>query len=146
MKWMLIPLLAGVITAAPCYAQTAPGATGECKDGSSTSADSKRGACSGHGGIKTWYGKQQAKQEGSSGQCNDGSYTAAENKSGACSGHGGVKDWYGKDKAAAQEKAPERKSAASGSSGPGRVWVNTESKVYHCSGDRWYGKTKQGEY
>jgi hypothetical protein len=27
-----------------------------------------------------------------------------------------------------------------------RVWVNTNSGVYHCPGTRWYGSTKQGEY
>ena len=29
---------------------------------------------------------------------------------------------------------------------PGQVWVNTDSKIYHCQGSQHFGKTKQGEY
>ena len=29
---------------------------------------------------------------------------------------------------------------------PGMVWVNTNSKVYHKAGSRWYGKTKEGKW
>jgi hypothetical protein len=27
-----------------------------------------------------------------------------------------------------------------------KVWVNTNSGVYHCPASRWYGNTKQGKY
>lgn len=29
---------------------------------------------------------------------------------------------------------------------PGMVWVNTDSKVYHKKGSRYYGKTRKGEW
>lgn len=29
---------------------------------------------------------------------------------------------------------------------PGMVWVNTDTKVFHVAGDRWYGKTKHGKW
>jgi len=37
-------------------------------------------------------------------------------------------------------------SVAAPPPGSGMVWVNTQTKVYHREGDRWYGKTKHGKY
>ncbi len=112
---------------------------------------------------------------GTTGLCKDGSYISTPTKRGACHGHKGVKDWYGSAPTAATTAptaapapaaapaapaaapaAPMAKSSggskytppatAAAGGGPGLVWVNTSSKVYHCPGDRWYGKTKKGEY
>jgi hypothetical protein len=74
-------------------AQVPAGATGKCTDGTYTTAMSRSGACSSHGGLAVWIGPPVP--AGATGRCTDGSYTTATNKSGACSGHGGVATWSG---------------------------------------------------
>lgn len=51
----------------------------------------------------------------------------------------------GRIQEAAAKKPPEQKAGIAGIPDV-KVWVNTESKVYHCSTSRLYGKTDQGKY
>lgn len=91
--------------------------------------------------------------------CKDGTQFKGTSLSGACSGHKGV------DKSASAQAgakatpsatitppkssttAPATSEAAvvAGASA-GKVWANASSKVYHCSGDKYFGKTKHGEF
>lgn len=86
--------------------------------------------------------------------CKDGTPYSGATMKGACRGHGGVDKNASAASAAstaapaagpaAAKSAPPAQSAAGG--GGGKVWVNASTKVYHCEGDRYYGKTKAGEY
>ncbi|MFL9991554.1 DUF3761 domain-containing protein [Paraburkholderia sediminicola] len=129
---MKIPFLSmavatGLLVATAGYAQvpaSAPaGSTALCKDGTSYSGASKKGACAGHKGIKTWYGASGA------------AAGAASAPAGAAPAAAAV----------APAAASSAKPAAAGG-GPGQVWVNTSTKVYHCPTDKYYGKTKNGAY
>lgn len=133
-----LALIAGMLASAAAFAQApaaAPsGSTGLCKDGSYTSNDTKKGACAGHKGVKDWFATAAAAPASAK--------TAAASASAPAAATMPPKTAPAATKTATA--APSAAPAAGG--GPGLVWVNSSSKVYHCSGTKYYGKTKQGEY
>lgn len=51
------------------------------------------------------------------------------------------------DAAAAQRQVLQNLSpGASDTASGARVWINTNSRVYHCPGTRYYGATSRGRY
>jgi len=136
---MLAALLLATSSFADAPAGAPAGATGLCKDGTYWTNPTKRGACHGHKGIKTWYASADAGAAGS---------TAGTTAPAAAPAPTATTAAPAPKSAAAPAKTssstPPANAAPGG--GPGLVWVNKSSKVYHCPSDRWYGKTKNGAY
>ena len=135
MQLVMAGLLA--LAAGSAAAQAPAGATGICKDGTYSTAASKSGACGGHKGVQTWYATAAAQPAAPVGA----SAPAAADKPAAPAP---VAAPAPASKAGPAAAAAARTVAPGG--GPGLVWVNTTSNVYHCYGTTYYGKTKAGKY
>ncbi|WP_428538262.1 hypothetical protein [Rhodopila sp.] len=119
---------AGLLLAPIAYGQTAS-VTATCKDGTSFSGTTRSGACRGHKGVAS-FGTAAAAAPGIA------PATAPASRSATAA------------PASPPPSIPGRSSSTASAKvgGPGQVWVNSASKVYHCPGDRYYGKTKSGEF
>ena len=130
-------------------AQAPAGSTGQCKDGSYTNAANKAGACRGHKGVQQWFAADastpaasaNASKTAAAGPVTPPASTPASASAAAPAA----------TPAAAPARAPKASSSMASTTpaaggGPGMVWVNTPTNVYHCLGSRYYGKTKEGKY
>ena len=133
-------LLQAAINFAAAPADAPAGTTGLCKDGTYYSGSTKQGACKGHKGVKDWYGTTAAAAPPASAPAPAKPAAAAPATPAAAPAAP-----MPAPKAQTQT-SPATSAAAAPGGGAGKVWVNKSTKVYHCPGTRWYGKTKEGEY
>jgi hypothetical protein len=142
----LLALATALSLAPAAMAQTPPaGSTGMCKDGTYTQAATKSGACRGHQGIKEWYAAAAApaaKPAPAAAPAKAATPAPASPPAPAAAPAAPAAAASGK--MSPQARAATMTQAPGG--GPGMVWFNSDSKVYHCPGSTYYGKTKQGQY
>jgi hypothetical protein len=109
-------------------------ATGECTDGSYTTAKTQARGCLKHGGVKTWFGGEAP--------------TAAV----AAPAAPAAPAPSAPAPTVVKATAPRAQASAPGTTpvpaptNPTDVWVNLSTKAYHCPGTKYYGTTKHGKY
>ncbi len=144
----LAALAAAILLSASAHAQAPAGApagsTGLCNDGTYYSGATKSGACSGHKGVKTWWGPAATTKT----TAKPATPPPAPAPAPAPKPAPVLAPTPVPKPAPAPVPAPVAKTplAPAGGGGPGMVWVNIPTKVYHCPTDRYYGKTKDGKY
>ena len=139
-------LISGALGAGSAFAAApadAPAGTlGVCKDGSYSSSAEKKGACRGHKGVKDWYGEDAAPAKSTKtaapAPSSERAPAAAPSATMAAPAEKSTPAMAGRTSGPPMTQAP--------GGGAGQVWANDNTKVYHCSGDKYYGKTKHGEY
>jgi hypothetical protein len=133
---VLASALSSGIAVAQAPASAPAGSTGLCRDGTYWTNATKKGACSGHKGVQTWYGASGATSAPATAPA------AAATSAPAAAPAAPVPSAA----AAAPKETSKPIATQAAGGGPGLVWVNTNSNVYHCPADPYYGKTKSGAY
>ncbi len=143
-------LFAGILAAAGAFAQapaSAPaGSTGLCKDGTYWTGPTKKGACRGHHGVQDWYAAATTASAAPAATAPMPAATPAPAAPAASAAPAAPPAAAPAAAPAAMTKSSAPAATAAPGGGPGLVWANKNSKVYHCPADRWYGKTKNGAY
>jgi hypothetical protein len=145
----LMAVAAGLVGTQLAVGQAAApaGSTGMCKDGTYSTAASKQGACRGHQGVKEWYAAAPAAATAPAAAA--AAPVAAAKTAPAAAASTASTAAASTAAATTGKQSPSQRAAAlpqAAGGGPGLVWVNTSSNVYHCYGSDYYGKTKAGSY
>jgi type IV secretory pathway VirB10-like protein len=142
----------GALLSAGAYAAAPAGAIAQCKDGTYFTGTEHKGACKGHQGVKEWLDKDKAPATTATttpAPATASTAAPAPAKTPAAAPAATPKPAPPPPSTATtphKPPTPASQIAQKPGGGPGMVWVNASSKVYHCPGDEWYGKTKEGSY
>lgn len=139
--------------------------TATCKDGSSWSGAHRSGACRGHKGVEAFgtaaatapaVGAQTSPVQTSPVQTSPVQTAPVQTAPmqpapgqaamGQTPGAPAVPPTAMRGQPGSTQGSSVATRAQAPGGGIGQVWVNTRTKVYHCPGDRYYGKTKVGSY